>query len=319
MWPVMEKIIHTNDRVNTVAISPDGSRILSGSYDKTIRLWDAETGNASGAPLLGHTDYVPSVAISPDGSRIVSGSADNTIRVWDAETGKALGGPLLGHTDCVRSVAISPDGSRIVSGSDDNTIQIWDAETGNASGAPLLGHTDCVLSVAISPDGSRIVSGSRDSTIRVWDAETGGALGVPLRCVDWRGNTPSTFLSVTFLRDGNHVVSGSVDNTIRVWDLSEFLDPFQTFGTPVIRFSSNPTHVLRDASSFLSDSHTPMAASLVITEERWVVGPTGCLLLWVPIYFPHVYAPGNTLTIPDTLQLDLSCFAHGTSWHECRE
>jgi len=196
----------------------------------------------------------------------VSGSDDRTIRVWDAETGNALGAPLLGHTDCVQSVAISPDGSRIVSGSHDKTIRVWDAETGNALGAPLLGHTDCVRSVAISLDGSRIVS-----------------------C--------------------------SIDKTIRVWDLSEFINPSQTFGAPAICFSSNPTHALRDASSFLSDSRTPLATSLIITEERWVVGPTGRLLLWVPAYFPHMYAPGNTLTIPDTLQLDLSCFAHGTSWY----
>ena len=113
-------------------------------------------------------------------------------------------------------------------------------------------------------------------------------------------------------------MSSSGDKTIRVWDLSAFLDPFQTFGTLAMCFSSNPTRALRDTSSFLSDSHTPLATSLVSIPERWVVGPTGRLLLWVPAYFTHVYAPGNTLTIPDVLQLDLSYFAHGTSWNKCR-
>jgi len=108
-WPVMEKIIHTNDSVRSVAISPDGSRIVSGSDDEMILVWDAETGKQLGAPLRGHTDRVSSVAFSPDGSRIVSGSHDKRIRIWDAATSKPLGAPLRGHTDRVSSVAISPD------------------------------------------------------------------------------------------------------------------------------------------------------------------------------------------------------------------
>ena len=84
-----------------MAFSPDGHRIVSGSCDKTVRLWDADTGQPIGAPLTGHTDRVNSVAFSPDGHRIVSGSADKTVRLWDADTGQPIGAPLTGHTGTV--------------------------------------------------------------------------------------------------------------------------------------------------------------------------------------------------------------------------
>ncbi|MFN9570871.1 MAG: WD40 repeat domain-containing protein, partial [Cyanobacteriota bacterium] len=110
-----------------VAFSHDGRRIVSGSDDTTLRLWDAATGKPIGPPLQGHTDPVRSVAFSPDGRRIVSGSGDNTLRLWDAATGKPIGPPLQGHKNTVLSLAFSPDGRRIVSGSDDNTLRLWDA------------------------------------------------------------------------------------------------------------------------------------------------------------------------------------------------
>ena len=101
---------------------------MSGSDDKTIQVWDAQTGGQVGNPLKGHTSGVWSVAFSPDGRHIVSGSSDQTIQVWDAWTGGQVGNPLKGHTNWVMSVAFSPDGRHIVSGSTDQTIDVWDAQ-----------------------------------------------------------------------------------------------------------------------------------------------------------------------------------------------
>jgi WD40 repeat protein len=153
---------------------------VSGSKDKTIRIWDARTGEEVMTPLEGHTGLVTSVGFSPDGTHIVSGSDDKTIRIWDAKTGEEVLKPLEGHTGLVTSVDSSPDGTRIVSGSADKTIHIWDAKTGGMIMEPLEGHTDWVTFVGFSPDGTHIVSGSYDKTIRIWDARAGEQVMKPL-------------------------------------------------------------------------------------------------------------------------------------------
>jgi len=167
-WPPIIDVFegHTNS-VNSIAFSQDGKRIVSGSYDQTIRVWDAETGEVVVGPLEGHTNSVKSVAFSQDGKRIVSGSRDHTIRVWDAETGEVVVGPLEGHTNSVNSVAFSQDGKHIVSGSDDQTIRVWDAETGEVVIGPLEGHTDSVNSVTFSQDARCVISCSDDHTIHI--------------------------------------------------------------------------------------------------------------------------------------------------------
>ncbi len=138
------------DRVTCIAFSSDGTRLASGSLDKTIGLWDAATGKEL-ARLKGHASAVLSVAFSPDGSRLASGSADNTIKLWDVGSGKELASK--GQSGYVLSVAFSPDGSRLAIGSEtfmgkgDNTIKLWDTATGKEL-ASLQGHT---LGVNASP------------------------------------------------------------------------------------------------------------------------------------------------------------------------
>jgi WD40 repeat protein len=124
--------------VNSVAFSSDGNRIVSGSGDDTVRIWDVVSGVVLHI-LKGHTHDVNSVAFSSDSNRIVSGSSDKTVRIWDAVSGVALH-TLEGHTRRVNSVAFSSDGLRIVSGSDDETVRIWDAVSGVVLHT-LEGHT----------------------------------------------------------------------------------------------------------------------------------------------------------------------------------
>ena len=149
---------HT-DEVWSVAFSPNGKRIASGSADNTLRVWDAATGQPIGQPLTGHTEVVLSVAFSPDGKRIASGSADNTLRVWNADTGQALGPPLTGHTGFVFSVAFSPDGHRLATGSVDQTVRLWNADTGQPLGqAPQRPHSigrQCGVQPRRAPAGFR--------------------------------------------------------------------------------------------------------------------------------------------------------------------
>ena len=114
--------------VSSVAYSPDGKTLASGSSDNTIKLWDVKTGKEQ-ATLEGHTDAVFSVAYSPDGKTLASGSVDKTIKLWDVATGKEQA-TLKGHTEAVISVAYSPDGKTLASGSRDKTIKLWDVKTG---------------------------------------------------------------------------------------------------------------------------------------------------------------------------------------------
>jgi len=137
---------------------------LSGSGDKTIRLWNAKTGEQLQAPFEAHEGWVRSVAFSPDGKCIVSGSDDKTIRLWDAETGEQLQPPFKGHEDWITSVAFSPDGKCIVSGSGDKTIRLWNAEIAEQL---QPSHRD---QVAFPPDSKHIVLKSDDKTIKLWNA-----------------------------------------------------------------------------------------------------------------------------------------------------
>jgi WD40 repeat protein len=194
--------------VKSVSYSPDGRRVVSGSLDRTIRVWDARSG-AGLTILQGHEEGVLSVSYSPDGSRIVSGSADRTIRVWDAESGGELA-VLRGHECGINQVCFSPDGRRIVSGSADKTVRVWDVHTA-AELAVLRGHEDSVKSVSYSPDGSRIVSGSLDKTIRIWDTQRWIEVAV------LRGHEDKVE-SVSYSPDSRQIVSGSLDHTVRVWD-----------------------------------------------------------------------------------------------------
>jgi WD40 repeat protein len=201
-------VVHTRSAMSSAAFSPDGLRVVTGSIDKTVRVWDSETGKE--LLVLRDESYVLSAAFSPDGLRIViTGSDDNTARVWDAANGKEIVA-LRGHAGRVRSAVFSSDGSRIITTSDDSTARVWDATSGNER--LVLQGPEGIVSATFRPDGSQIITASaRDRTARVWDSETGKELAA------LRGHA-GDLRSAAFSPDGLRIVTGSQDKTARVWD-----------------------------------------------------------------------------------------------------
>jgi len=214
------------DTVWAVAASPDGRRLLSSSGDRSVRLWDLETGKEL-RRLKGHKHWgVFCVAFSPDGRRAVSGCTqkDRSICLWDLDTGKEL--RRFKDPWGVRSVVFTPDGRTIISGTCNGTLRLWDVETGKEL-LRLEGHErhSDVVSVAVSPDGRRALSGGSDKTIRLWDLE----MGKELRRMDVEeGHVESLAISP----DGSRAISGGWDystdgngdvrivNAVRLWDLT---------------------------------------------------------------------------------------------------
>ncbi len=196
------------DVVLSAVYSPDGTRIVTASFDKTARIWDARTG-VQLTVLAGHGEIVVSAGYSPDGLRIVTASADKTARIWDAQTGAQLA-VLSGHGDRVNSAAYSPDGTRIVTASADKTARIWDTLTGTPL-AVLSGHGGRVTAAAYSPDGTRIVTASWDKTARIWDARSGKQLMV------LSGHSQGLW-SASYSADNTRIVTASGDETARIWD-----------------------------------------------------------------------------------------------------
>jgi WD40 repeat protein len=202
---------HTN-RILSVAYSPDGKRVLSGSADETLCEWDIDVGHIVAGPFKGHNGRVLSVAYSPDGKGVASGSSDMTIRVWDIETSRVKVTPFKDRGALIRSVAFSPDGKQIVTGSSDGTLRVWGIESGRVTLGPRMAHWGDVVLVAYSSNGERVVSySSFDRRLRVWDAETGSPVGIPL----FHENVQSAALSP----DGMHVCSCSL-TILKEWNLA---------------------------------------------------------------------------------------------------
>jgi WD40 repeat protein/serine/threonine protein kinase/tetratricopeptide (TPR) repeat protein len=257
----LKGLLSHGDQVSSLAFSLDGKTILTGSFDRTARLWDAETGRPIGEPLA-NPERVFSVAFSPDGRTILTGCGDGTARLWDAATRRPSGGPLkhmdVGSVplgDIVSSVAFSPDGRTILTGGWDNRARLWDAATGRSIDPPLP-HPYIVNSVAFSPDGLIILTGCGDGKARLWNAATGQPLCPPL--VHAEGNTTQGF-SVAFRPDGRTVLTGCWDTTARRWDAHT--------GQPIGQALGHADRV--NSVAFRPDGQTILTGCVDGTAQLW--------------------------------------------------
>ncbi|HEX4865074.1 MAG TPA: WD40 repeat domain-containing protein, partial [Acidimicrobiales bacterium] len=198
--------------VESLAFSPERSRLATGSSDTTVRMWDLSS-PAESTVLRGHRDSVFSVAFSPNGRTLASGSRDKTVRVWDLRHPGTDPIGFTGHKDFVFSVAFALDNKTLASGSRDRTVRLWDLGHPSATPTVLSGHEDWVYTVAFSPDGRTLASAGRDRTVRLWD------LGHPSATPTVLSGHDYPVLSLAFSRDAKTLISVGSNAAVRVWDL----------------------------------------------------------------------------------------------------
>ena len=318
-----QEIAHDDDRltvegsdnwVTSVSFSPDGTLIVSGVTDGTVRLWDVESGEGR-VILRGHNGRVMDVSFSPDGNLIVSGGEDSTVQLWDAKSGEALASPWR-HEGGVRSVSFSPDGNLIVSGGEDGTVRLWDVKSGEERVIPW-GHEGGVRSASFSPDGTLIVSAGKDGMVRLGDVESREEIGMP-----W-GHEDGV-RSASFSPDGTLIVSGGEDRTVRLWDVESREEiailrghdnwvrrvSFSPNGGHLVSGSSDGTVRLWDVESreevaFLRPSQSRVRSVAFGPDGRRLVsgGEDGTVRLWnremvalpLLIWIVLVYLAGNLI------------------------
>ncbi|GBE85326.1 predicted protein [Sparassis crispa] len=195
--------------ITSLAYSPDGSRVVSGSEDGSITIWPADGGD----PLVtrkDNEDAICAIAFNPDSSAFVTAARDGTLQVWETRTNADQPrATLVGHDGFVDTIAFSPNGRTIATGSVDFTVRLWDAMSGAAK-HELRGHTAMVMLVQFSPGGEKVASTGADCTARVWDVETGAALAV------MRGHE-GVIYSLVFSPDTRRILTGADDGSARVW------------------------------------------------------------------------------------------------------
>jgi len=196
--------------ISSLAFSPDGKLLVTGSHDRTIKFWDPATG-ALQKTLSRHRGAVTAIAFSPDGQLVASASQDQTIRLWDVASGEERG-TLRGHTGPVHAVAFGSDGKLLASAGEDGSVRLWQVAT-QKERTVLTGHAGPVWAVAFAPRGQTLASGGADHSVRCWSLEPADGPVV------LKGHDKGV-RAMAFAPDGKTLASGSMDQTVRLWDLA---------------------------------------------------------------------------------------------------
>ncbi|MBD3191243.1 MAG: DUF4062 domain-containing protein [Candidatus Heimdallarchaeota archaeon] len=200
--------------VSACAFSPDGTKVISGAKDGTLKLWNVQTGEEL-RTLKGHTSNITACTFSKDGTKVLSTSSkifgnESILKIWNVKTGEELG-TIEGHNGSITACVFSLEDSKILSASSDKTLKLWDAQTGEEL-RTLEGHAEEVYACTFSPDGSQILSASRDRTLKLWDSATEEEQRALLK-----GHTHQVEDCV-FSPNGSHILTASRDGTLKLWD-----------------------------------------------------------------------------------------------------
>ena len=215
-WQLISTLKGHTAVVNSLAFSPDGKKLVSGSSDRTVNLW----GLANQQRLysfFGAQDGISAVSFSPDGKQLAASSLDRSIISWKVDERQLLHSFLYlnsatSHSNLVNSIAYSPNGQILASSSADRTIRLWSASSGKIQ-KTLSGHTDTVFTIAYSPNGKILASGSADRTIRLWQINRLESSQILIGHTGWVN-------TIAISPNGCILASGSTDRTIKIWDLN---------------------------------------------------------------------------------------------------
>ncbi|KIJ58371.1 hypothetical protein HYDPIDRAFT_119616 [Hydnomerulius pinastri MD-312] len=249
--------------IYAISYSPNGKLIATGTQDKSIRIWDSQSGRML-LDLIGHTDTIRALSFSHNGTQLASGSADHTIRIWNTSSGDTLGESWEAHSDYATSVAYSPDDKVIATAGLDGVVRIWDVAT-RVKIVEITDHPAAVRCVRFSPDGSHLASGCDDHNVRIYDRRTGALVLGPLE-----GHT-DLLGAIAYCPDGTRIASCSDDCTIRIWDSisgNMVLGPLEGHADWVAWIEYSP-----DGKELLSGSHDTTMRLWDSFTGRLIAGP----------------------------------------------
>jgi hypothetical protein len=269
-WKLIATMRGHDDVVFCVAFSPDGKKLASASFDKSVRLWKINGDHELTIP--DHSDFVYAVAFSPDGTKLASASKDRTVKLVDVR-GKSLF-TFSGMDQDVLAVAYSPDGKQVVSSGFEPGLSFWNPATGEKI-KTQGGHSVAVHELAFSKDGKRLVSAGGDRTARIWD----GATGAPIKVL----SVGSMVYAIAISSNNKLIATGSFDGLVRVWE--------EASGRQLVSFLALPAEGEQvDWLAFTPEGYAAASAKIP-TEGRW-------LLAGQPVADPRVW---TTLQQPEQI------------------